>query len=238
MASSMLSIRDMSIYRGERGNGFFIGLPALQVQAGEVYALCGDSGCGKSTVLEMIGLTLKPQQLAHYSIQVEGEQVELTSDVLEQNHNILADLRAHYFGFMLQTGGLLPFLTVKENIALSSQMVGKPLDDVFLEDLIQRLDISRLLNSYPKQLSIGQRQRVSFIRSIAHKPSILLTDEPTAALDPQNSVELFNIILEVVQKYQIAAIVVTHNKDLLEHYSEIHQLVAQLQPNSAVFREV
>ena len=178
----MLYINNLHIRRGM----FEISLPKLSLQAGEVVAIRGASGSGKSTLLEMLGLILKPDGLDCYRLGCGEEQRDITAEVLNQA-STLARLRAEYFGFMLQTGGLLPYLTVQQNIRLSCDILGKKADESWLAQIIEQLNIGHLLNHYPKQLSIGERQRVSFIRSIAHHPAVLLEDEPTAALDPHNA---------------------------------------------------
>lgn len=228
----MLTIQDLAITRGSHENRFHIHLPFLHVQAGEAVALCGSSGCGKSTLLEVIGLILKPDRLAHYQI---GDE-QLVDAIQRQDHTQLAKLRAAYFGFMLQSGGLLPFLSVKENLALPSQLLGKAVDQDWLDYLIHELNVAHLLSHYPKQLSIGERQRISFIRSVSHKPQLLLADEPTAALDPHNAEKLFEIILAIVQQNQLSALIVTHDWELVKQKA-IRTIQAQVANHQALFQE-
>jgi len=123
----------------------------------------------------------------------------------------LADIRARQLGFVLQTGGLLPFLTVRQNIQLPRRMLGLPVRSERVEEAIQRLALKPLLHKKPAQLSIGERQRVAFVRAIAHEPDLLLADEPTAALDPLQARQLFELIIEMVQRFQIAALLVSHD---------------------------
>lgn len=232
----MLNIQDLAITRGSNANPFDIHLPSLHLKAGEAVALCGSSGCGKSTILEMVGLILKPDRLVSYQIYDRNAFQQIEQSIAQQDQTQLARLRAECFGFMLQSGGLLPFLSVQENLALPNQILGNALDQEWLNYLVAELQISHLLQQYPKQLSIGERQRVSFIRSISHQPPVLLADEPTAALDPSNAEKLFDIILDVVQKNQIAALVVTHDWDLIKQKS-IRVIQGQVSNNQAVFQE-
>ncbi|WP_373818513.1 ABC transporter ATP-binding protein [Glaesserella sp.] len=232
----MLEIKELAIRRGSAENPFNIVLPSLSLNDGEVVALCGSSGCGKSTLLEMIGLILKPHRLSSYQLGNAEHTEQIAEDIHHQQQNKLAKLRAEYFGFMLQSGGLLPFLTVQENIALPCQMLGKAADRQWLDYLISQLQVGQLLHHYPKQLSIGERQRISFIRSLAHHPSILLADEPTAALDPNNADKLFDIIIDLVKKNNISALIVSHDWDLLSERG-IRFIHGKVSDNQAVFQE-
>ncbi|MCK3654940.1 ABC transporter ATP-binding protein [Pasteurellaceae bacterium Macca] len=211
----MLLIEELVVNRGQGEQTFQVSLPYLALNAGEIIALKGISGCGKSTLLELIGLILTPNQLTRY--QLDG--VEISPSILAEHQSVLANLRAQYFGFMPQTGGLLPFLNVQQNIELSSQILNKKLDSQWIRNIIEQLSISHLLDKFPKQLSIGERQRVSFVRAIAHKPMVLLADEPTASLDPKNATTLFEMMLQLVKELNISAIVVSHDWQSLQQFA-------------------
>lgn len=228
----MLRISDLSVNRGIGNSIFQVKLPSLSLAQGEVLAIQGVSGCGKSTLLEMIGLILKPDTLGSFQLLNQ----EINEIILQQHEVKLAKLRSSYFGFMLQTGGLLPYLTVKENIVLSCQLINQPINEEWLLTMIDRLSIGHLLQKYPKQLSIGERQRVSFLRAIAHRPNVLLADEPTAALDPGNASLLFDIIVELVKENQLSALIVTHDWDMV-HAKGISFLTACIEGQKAIFQQ-
>ena len=213
----MLTINNLVISRPIGKSFFKVCLPELSVKAGQVVVIKGDSGCGKSTLLEMIGMILQPDEISHYHLIVDNQNYDI-ADVIQRNDvNELATIRAKYLGFMLQTGGLLPFLNIKDNILLSAKLLQKNIDATRFDYLIDKLNIGHLLNKYPKQLSIGERQRASFIRSIIHKPALLLADEPTSALDPYNANLLFDLIIEQAQQDNIAALIVTHDWQRIEN---------------------
>jgi putative ABC transport system ATP-binding protein len=118
----MLTIKQLSILRSTGKSFFSVCLPELTVKAGEVVVIQGDSGAGKSTLLEMVGMILKPDEIGHYKLIVDNYAIDIAT-LIEQNQlDKLADIRAQYLGFMLQTGGLLPFLTVRDNILLSLKL--------------------------------------------------------------------------------------------------------------------
>jgi len=167
----MLHIREMAIRRGGT-QGYRVSLPELTLAPGEVVALTGPSGCGKSTLLEMMGAILRPEELSEYRL---GER-DLTPALLADDEAALSGIRARDLGFVLQHGGLLPWLTVQENITLTRRLVGQTVQSPWLKTAIDRLGIAPLLHQLPSRLSIGERQRVAFVRAIAHQPRLLLAD--------------------------------------------------------------
>lgn len=143
----MLHIEQMSLTRRDKQRDFRVTLPSLTLAPGEIGALTGFSGCGKSTLLEMIGLILQPDTLRRYQLDA---QTDITADVTENDTAVLAGLRARHFGFMLQNGGLLPYLTVRQNIQLPRQVAGLPAESSLTESAIDHLNLRPLLNHYPK----------------------------------------------------------------------------------------
>lgn len=227
----MIQIEGMAIMRGDAQHGFRVALPSLTLEKGEIGALTGLSGCGKSTLLEMIGLILRPDELTHFQL---GDDLIITQAVLSNEQALLASLRAEKLGFMLQSGGLLPFLTVMQNIQLPRKMLGLTPHSAWLDHAIDHLQLRPLLSRLPRQLSIGERQRAAFIRAIAHEPALLLADEPTAALDPHNAQALYALIVEIVKQLDISALVVSHDWSLVERFGFSHYH-AQLQGGGSVF---
>lgn len=223
MSVPILDIVDMEVARGRVGESYAVALSACRINTGDVAAIVGPSGCGKSTLLEAIGLILEPQSVKLHHLGA----VDLTDDLqlaASERENRWAKLRQHYLGFVPQSGGLLPFLNVKQNIELPRRLVGRQGRDPLLEQVMERLRLKPLLGRMPAQLSIGERQRVSFVRSIAHRPGLLLADEPTAALDPILAKELFTLIVEIARELNIGALIVTHEWSLVEDVG-IRQIV-------------
>ena len=112
---------------------------------------------------------------------------------------------------MLQSGGLLGYLSVRANIELSRRLLGLA-DDGSVEHLARRLDIQDQLDKKPAALSVGQRQRVGCARALAHRPALLLADEPTAALDPINARQVLALFLEQVREQNACCVIATHDE--------------------------
>jgi len=127
----------------------------------------------------------------------------------------LAALRRRYFGYVLQSGGLLGFLTVHDNINLPRRWCNLP-DDGTVAHLAERLGLSRLLNRYPSALSVGERQRVAIARALAHRPPMVLADEPTASLDPLNADSVMDLFLALATEQGTTVIVASHDWTRME----------------------
>lgn len=224
----MLLIKDLIITRGTGLEAHTVTLPHLELKRGEMVAITGASGCGKSTLLESIGLLLKPQKITHYTLN--GNDTKPPTDLRqwpELAEKTIAQLRAEKTGFVLQNGGLIPYLNVKENIYLPRKILNKKGSTAHIDSAIEQLGIGGLLNQNPATLSIGERQRVAFIRAMSHEPVLLLADEPTAALDPIHAQKLFSLFHEIVTKSNTCALVVSHDWSLVKQFG-LKQLKGQI----------
>lgn len=220
---TVLSVRELSITRGHDAQSFRISLPELTLGKGDIVAVTGPSGCGKSTLIETLGLILAPTHVGSFALHGK----DITSLVRNENKDHeLAGLRSQFYGFVPQTHGLLPYLTVQQNLALQARITGKAINTDWLDQASRQLGINDLCDRLPKQLSIGQRQRVSFLRALSHQPSLLLADEPTAALDPAHARGLFELMLDQIRDLGTTMIVVTHEWDLVRTLG-LQQLVGE-----------
>jgi putative ABC transport system ATP-binding protein len=193
------------------GTVFELQVPELRVAPGEVLVLRGASGSGKSTLLDLLALALRPDQATAFGFRPEHRgATDLWRLWQRGDLDGLARLRGIHIGYVLQTGGLLSFLTIRENIALSCRLLGRdPVGPV--ERLAGRLDISAQLDKYPGQLSVGERQRVAIARALAHRPSVVLADEPTASVDPLNAARILDLFLELVRQSGASAVIASHD---------------------------
>jgi putative ABC transport system ATP-binding protein len=193
--------------------GFELRVPSLRIRPGEVVVLRGASGSGKSTLLDLLALALKPDGGESFGFRPEHlESTDLLRLWGRNDLDGLGRLRAAHIGYVLQTGGLLPFLSARENITLSCRLLGRD-PGGRIERLAERLGISAQLDKRPGQLSVGERQRVAIARAMAHRPSVVLADEPTASVDPVNAVAIRELFLDLVQRSGVTAVIAAHDWD-------------------------
>jgi putative ABC transport system ATP-binding protein len=204
-------VRDVVKTREAEGVAFRLRVPSLQIAMGEKIALVGESGCGKSTLLDILAFILKPSSVGDFRFRPErdGEPLDIDAYWRAGKLNLLGDLRKRYLGYVMQTGGLLPYLTVRENMDLCRNVLGLKHDGT-IEHLAEQLGIVKHLNKLPDALSTGERQRVAIGRALAHRPSIVIADEPTASLDPYAAQKIMSHFLSLVEELNITVIVASH----------------------------
>ncbi|QKG67676.1 ABC transporter ATP-binding protein [Pseudomonas sp. B14-6] len=213
----MLDIKNLLVRRGEGALAHHVRLPHLHVGAGEILAITGESGSGKSTLLEAIGLLLAPIELERFRLGATQDQ-DIAQLLASDDQPALAAVRSRHLGFILQSGGLLPFLSVRDNISLPRRLLGMPVKSAHIDHAVEVLRLQGLLDKHPQALSIGERQRVACVRAIAHEPLLLLADEPTAALDPHSARRLFELLMSLVSSMGLSALVVSHDWALLKDF--------------------
>lgn len=172
----------------------------LSFYAGEFSVLLGPSGSGKSTLLNILGGLDRPT-----SGQVFYRDRELTM----VNDAQLTQFRRRHVGFVFQFYNLIPSLTARENVALVTDIASDPMP---AEEALQLVRLEHRLDHFPSQLSGGEQQRVAIARAIAKRPSILLCDEPTGALDIQTGVVVLEVLEKINRELGTSTVVITHNK--------------------------
>ena len=192
---------------------------SLRVARGEVVALLGPSGAGKSTLLTAVGLINPP---------TAGRIVIGGVPVLEADR-ALVDLRAfrrQHLGFIFQKANLIPFLTAVENvqIALEVNDVAPPAARHRAVELLDYLGVADRASNLPDALSGGQQQRVAVARALANRPSLILADEPTAALDSQRGRQVMELFRKVAHERGAGVIVVTHDQRSLDVFDRIFDM--------------
>jgi putative ABC transport system ATP-binding protein len=210
---SLLSVTDLGFARQTAHWQFNLHLTELTLHPGEHRALVGPSGCGKSTLLDLLALALKPRNVGRFRLTVGANDHDLDT-IWRQSPNRLADLRGRFMGYVLQQGGLLPFLTVRENILLPARLQNV-VDTGFCIQLAEQLGIDDLLEKRPVTLSVGERQRVGIARALVHRPAILFADEPTASVDAANAEGIAELLIQMADVAGAAMIVATHDLTLV-----------------------
>ena len=211
MSATVYSLKNVVKQRIIENTGFRLCVPSLEINAGEKIALVGHSGCGKSTLLDMLALILCPDAIDQFEISPVDARSD-NIDILwqQKNQDRLAQVRRQHIGYVLQSGGLLPYLTVRENIELPRKLL-KLADDDSISSISRVLGIHRQLDKLPGLLSAGERQRAAFARALSHRPSILLADEPTAALDPITARKIMAVVMELIKGLKITLITASHD---------------------------
>lgn len=208
----VVSIEGLQVERRKGGTQFCLEVVSFEAFLGEFIAVSGPSGCGKSTFLDILGLGLEPSGTATFTLRFPGEGA-IQIPGAYRNDTLISGLRRQHIGYVLQTGGLLPFLSVRDNIGLPLALQGRD-DAPAVTALAQDLGIADQLEKKPSQLSGGQRQRVAIARAAIHRPSLILADEPTAAVDRPNAIEIMRLFRELARKRNTLVILVTHDEEL------------------------
>ena len=173
----------------------------------EIISIMGDSGCGKSTALNILGTLDKPDS---GDLIFKGEKID------DFNNQELSKIRNEEIGFVFQFHFLLPEFTALENVLIPTWIKGVRNKENYAEDLFFDLGLINKINSYPSQLSGGERSRVALIRGIINKPKILFADEPTGNLDKENSDKLIELLIKINKDYSQSIVLTTHNPEVAD----------------------
>jgi ABC-type lipoprotein export system ATPase subunit len=188
----------------------------LNIEAGEFMAIVGRSGSGKTTLLDSLGLLLRP---TGGRIVIDGADTTALKD--DQK----AHLRGSKIGFIFQEYNLLPTLTALENVMLPLRYASKPKGDrEWALSLMREVGLEDRIHSRPDQMSGGQQQRVAIARSLVNRPSLVLGDEPTGAVDTETSQQLAAIMRRMNRQHQVTFVIVTHDLDLAAETDRVIKL--------------
>jgi putative ABC transport system ATP-binding protein len=192
---------------------------SVSVRQGEVVALLGPSGSGKSTFLTAIGLINPPTS---GQIWIGGE---LVMDGPEAKTNVRAFRRKH-IGFVFQKSNLIDFLNARENVQIAMELNGLThrAAGKRAQELLESLGVGDRANYEVSMLSGGQQQRVAVARALANHPSVLLADEPTAALDSMRGRQVMELFRDVARQHGAGVIVVTHDHRTLDVFDTIYEM--------------
>ena len=175
----------------------------LRVRPGEFVAVMGPSGCGKTTLLHLLGLMSPP----------DAGEVRLDGRAVPRRAGRRNALRRTRFGFVFQRFNLLSMLSATDNVNVSLQVRGVRADGR-AHELLAAMGVAGVARRKPAQMSIGEQQRVAIARALAHRPALLLADEPTGSLDSRNAEALLDLVGRVHRQDGQTVLLITHSPDV------------------------
>ena len=184
----------------------------LDIFEGEFLVILGESGCGKSTMLNIVG---GMDNLSEGTLTVDGKDFSHPTD------KALTEYRRDYIGFIFQSYNLMPNLSAIENIEFVAENCKDPLK---AEDALAIVGMSQRAGHFPAQMSGGQQQRISIARALAKNPRVILADEPTAALDFQTGQEVLVIVEDIVRNQGKTVVMITHNAEIAKMADRVIKL--------------
>ena len=190
-------------------------VPSYFVGAGEQAVMVGPSGCGKTTLLHIISGITSPD---NGTVEIDGINLSRFSESGRDR------IRADKLGYVFQTFNLLPGFSALENVLLGMTFARKRIAKKRAKELLDRVGLSHRLANRPAALSVGEQQRVAVARALANKPRILLADEPTANVDPNNQQQTIDLIREQCREEEIAMIIVTHSTEVSNQFDRVDRL--------------
>ncbi|MGN1196187.1 MAG: ABC transporter ATP-binding protein [Acetatifactor sp.] len=185
---------------------------SLEIEKGEFVVILGPSGSGKSTLLHILGGLDNP---------TEGEVLVDGVNIAGYSDDELAKYRRSDVGFVFQAFNLLPSLTAIENIEMPLLIDGQTMDQEYMDEVMECLEIKELQKRLPSQMSGGQQQRIAIARALSNKPKMVLADEPTGNLDSEISDKVLKLLKETCKKYGQTLIMITHNEEIAKQADRV-----------------
>lgn len=179
----------------------------LSIEEGKFVAIVGTSGSGKSTLLNMLGGLDYP---TNGFVSIRGWNLD------DMNQEELTIFRRKNIGFVFQNYNLVPVLNAYENIVLPLKLDGAKIDQVFVQEILEALEIEERVYQMPSELSGGQQQRVAIARALVTRPAIILADEPTGNLDSITTRSVISLFKNMGEKFQQTIAVVTHSEEVAQ----------------------
>lgn len=203
----MLSIKNLyKSYQDVKETRFILKDLSVDVGQGTSISIQGESGSGKSTLLHLLASLDKPD-----SGDIVLHSATQTLSLVKFSESQADDYRKHHLGIIFQKYNLIDCITVNENLLLPAQL-SQTLDQTYLDKLLNTLGMQRHKNKLPNQLSGGEQQRIAIARALAHKPRLVLADEPTGNLDSKNSALVSQLLVDTCKQLNTTLILVTHSQ--------------------------
>ena len=174
---------------------------SFNLNKGDILTIKGPSGSGKSTLLSLLGTLDQPD----------------SGEIIIDNNNLkdIKDydlIRNTHIGFIFQFHNLISELNVVENVTIPTLIAGKKIDEAYVNELFDYFDLSNRKKSFPLDLSGGEKQRISAMRAIINKPSIVIADEPTGNLDEHNAIKMIELFQKLNHDFNLTFVIATHDK--------------------------
>lgn len=211
-------VENMTKTLTDRERSFCLNIPSFSLREGDKKAIVGATGSGKTTAMDLLALASRPQTSERFElIGKDFGTIDVSAKAIKSENARLAQLRAHLFGYVVQTSPLFSFLTVKENVAVQQKLAGRR-DSDYIDALLKAVGLGNDGDARPKDLSIGQRQRTAIARALAHRPAFLMCDEPTGALDDETANICMQMITSVADHTGTAIVMITHDVALAKRH--------------------
>lgn len=189
---------------------------SLEVPKGSLAILRGRSGSGKTTLMNMLGALDMPS---------DGQILFMGDDITKWSETKRELLRREKIGFVFQSVSLIPMMTAYENVEFALRMAGvKKGRKERVEECLKMVGLGGRMHHMPQEMSGGEQQRVAIARAVAHRPSIIFADEPTAELDSATAVNVVNLFKEMVRKENVTIVMTTHDTSLMGAGDVVYEL--------------
>lgn len=214
-----ITLSGVRFHYPEKPDKLILNIPSWHVDVGEHIFVHGESGGGKSTLLNVLSGLLSA---SHGSINILGSQLDTMTRRQRDR------FRAQHIGYVFQQFNLIPYLNAVDNIHLANQFSHKKSKKILTDEteaLLNGLNISDEHWQTPaEKLSIGQQQRVAIARALINKPKLLIADEPTSSLDPKNRDAFMSLLMSLLAEQNITLLFVSHDMSLSSHFARIEAL--------------